>query len=749
MPNRPDFFQLASLKATSPASLPPAGISVQAIAVNPPTINYLLTGPAQHLTVSFTPSNATNKTVIWSVATGSKVVVTPTGPSTADVTAASGAVVTDLAGPVTATSQDGGKTAVCNVTFTNTAVAVTGVLLDHSALALTMGESPQLLVATVNPSNATDLNVIWTSNSPAVATVDTHGNVTPVGVGTATIKAASESDGTKFAVCTVTVTDTPVTAVVLDHSTLSIAPSGNASLTATITPSGASDSTIIWTSDNSTATLTNPTHTGDNSTIMVNVNSLALGTSFHVTATSHEAPGKNATSTVTVGTEATVITINQSSMGLGLNESATLTATVSPSGAPIKWSIVGSSTVATVGASTGTVTAGGSAGSVQIIAQSLDGTVASPACTVTVYDLNSTTTPVPMVGGGVLGSGTLNLSGATMAVDPSNGTVYIAYVDSSGVGFVQKAAQGASSWTRVGGNFAASSVPISASRAQNLSLAINQGIPYVAYLESGSGNFSQVKKFDSTNNWVTLAGTFVSVGAASYLSLAFDSSNAPFLGEVDAGNSGSVSVYRLTGGSWGSIGSGSIGFSNAASTYTSVGFDSTGLLAGAGDASCIVALNNAGSDVRAADFPGPAVFISIVGQPGNFIDMAIQRGTLYIGYQSSAGQGAVFIQQPTGTTAIHSMGTTRADYTSIAVDPRNGTTYLAYADSTGSPFVNISKLDGSAASGTSGTVIMNLGDFFVNAIKTAFYVDSGGHGHLYVCYGVSSPGGVLVKDFLR
>ncbi len=61
MPNRPDFYRLASQTPTSTQPTPPAVVPVQAIAVNPPSLNFLLTGSAQHLSVSFTPATPPTK----------------------------------------------------------------------------------------------------------------------------------------------------------------------------------------------------------------------------------------------------------------------------------------------------------------------------------------------------------------------------------------------------------------------------------------------------------------------------------------------------------------------------------------------------------------------------------------------------------------------------------------------------------------------------------------------------------------
>lgn len=80
---------------------------------------------------------------------------------------------------------------------------VRGVSLDLRALTLTKGGTAQL-IARVEPIDATNKNVTWSSSAPDVATVDASGNVTAVAEGTAIITATTE-DGAKTATCTVTV----------------------------------------------------------------------------------------------------------------------------------------------------------------------------------------------------------------------------------------------------------------------------------------------------------------------------------------------------------------------------------------------------------------------------------------------------------------------------------------------------------------------------------------------------------------
>ena len=95
------------------------------------------------------------------------------------------------------------------------AIVVTSVTLDKTELALTVGDAAVQLKATVAPDNATDKTVTWTSDKPAVATVDATGKVTAGTEGTATITAQA---GDKTAICKVTVTAVP--AVIIDLATV-------------------------------------------------------------------------------------------------------------------------------------------------------------------------------------------------------------------------------------------------------------------------------------------------------------------------------------------------------------------------------------------------------------------------------------------------------------------------------------------------------------------------------------------------
>lgn len=102
---------------------------------------------------------------------------------------------------VSYTKADVTKTATYEITVN--AVAVTGITLDKETVQLKVGKTTKL-TATVEPDNATDKTVVWSSGDETVATVSEDGTVTAVAEGTATITAGTP-DGAQTATCTVTV----------------------------------------------------------------------------------------------------------------------------------------------------------------------------------------------------------------------------------------------------------------------------------------------------------------------------------------------------------------------------------------------------------------------------------------------------------------------------------------------------------------------------------------------------------------
>ena len=97
-------------------------------------------------------------------------------------------------GTVTITvSTNDGKSATCTVTVTDDTVLVESITLNPNKLELGVGASKQV-IATIEPANATNREIVWTSSDPSIAVVDSNGIVTGIKVGTVNITAKTTDD---------------------------------------------------------------------------------------------------------------------------------------------------------------------------------------------------------------------------------------------------------------------------------------------------------------------------------------------------------------------------------------------------------------------------------------------------------------------------------------------------------------------------------------------------------------------------
>lgn len=98
-------------------------------------------------------------------------------------------------------------------------VRVASVTLDNSAVSLYVNDTAQLM-ATISPSNSTNLSFTWSSSDTQKATVSSTGLVTAVGSGVVTISAIA-ADGAKSANCTFTVSPRGRMLIVAGNNSLS------------------------------------------------------------------------------------------------------------------------------------------------------------------------------------------------------------------------------------------------------------------------------------------------------------------------------------------------------------------------------------------------------------------------------------------------------------------------------------------------------------------------------------------------
>jgi len=210
-------------------------VAVEKVTLNKQTLE-ITVDAKETLVATIVPGDATNKTLVWSSDKENIASVSQTG----EVAGKAAGTAT-----ITVTAHNGEK-ATCAVTVKTATVAVTGVTLNETEIELLVGEKFDL-VATVQPSTATNQNVTWSSDDTKIATVDNNGKVTAVSVGTTTVVVVTSEKGfTKE--CKVVVKSILDTGVSLNKTTLKLGVSEEFTLIATITPEDASDKTLKWTS---------------------------------------------------------------------------------------------------------------------------------------------------------------------------------------------------------------------------------------------------------------------------------------------------------------------------------------------------------------------------------------------------------------------------------------------------------------------------------------------------------------------
>ena len=240
---------------------------------------------------------------------------------------------------IMATSQNG-YSADCLVVCQ---AKITGITINPVTANMTVGQKITL-TATTSPEIVTE-KVTWKSRNEDVAKVDNNGNVTGIGKGVVEI-IAQNPGGTIQAVCTVTVKINP-TEIRLNYSKLVLDKNSSniPKLEATILPDTTYvNDNIIWDSSNKNV-------------VTVENGNLTLIGNGEARITVSTENGLTATCDVTVQTSITSIAVSSTSKKMEVNQTAQLTATVTPADATEKVQWTSSNTdVATVN-DTGLVTA--------------------------------------------------------------------------------------------------------------------------------------------------------------------------------------------------------------------------------------------------------------------------------------------------------------------------------------------------------------------------------------------------------
>lgn len=255
----------------------PKKVEVTGVKLSLTTVELIVDG-TQSITASVEPADATDKKLTWSSSDEAVAKVDQSGKVTA---------VAPGTATITAKSTNG-KSASCKVTVAAKEVPVQSVDVsfensDEDGL-LEAGDKLKLTVQ-LTPSEATDLSVTWSSSDETVATVDQSGEVTAVAPGSATITATTPNVKTAsidieviVSVSSISITDVPGAMTIGDSHTVTV----------TISPENATESTILWSSSDETVATVDQSGT---------VTAVATG---EATITATTSNGKSASFNVTV-----------------------------------------------------------------------------------------------------------------------------------------------------------------------------------------------------------------------------------------------------------------------------------------------------------------------------------------------------------------------------------------------------------------------------------------------------------------
>lgn len=150
-----------------------------------------------------------------------------------------------------------------------------------------------------------------------------------------------------------------------------------------------------------------------------------------------------------------------------------------------------------------------------------------------------------------------------LAIDPVDGTPYVAFKDTENSQKIRVMKYDGADWVTVGPG------GISEGPANDPSLVIDNGTPYVAYSDNLNGFKTTVMKYNGTD-WVTVGIVGFSGVDAVFQTMVIEN-GILYVGFRDGSNSLKSTVMKFTGGSWTNVGS--AGFSAESAAHQSLAID--------------------------------------------------------------------------------------------------------------------------------------------------------------------------------
>ncbi len=322
-----------SIKVTvNPAAILPQKVTVSAKSTT------ITAGSSTVVTATVSPSNATNKSVVFSSSNPFVASVNNSGtvlgisPGTAKITA----------------KTSNGKSASVNITVKAPVILPQSVTVTAASSEILVGGSTTVS-ATILPENATNKSVSFSSSDASIASVDNNGLVTGISPGTATITAKTSNGKVNSVTITVKAPEILPQEIAVSIASSEIIVGDSTTVSATVLPENATDKSVSFSSsdasiasvDNNglvtgispgTAKITVSTHNGKTSSVDVIVKPAVIFAES-VTLTAQEekiVEGSSTTLTVTVlpedTTDKTVSFISNNTFVATVSEDGVVTA---------------------------------------------------------------------------------------------------------------------------------------------------------------------------------------------------------------------------------------------------------------------------------------------------------------------------------------------------------------------------------------------------------------------------------------
>lgn len=286
--------------------IPVTGVKINADTVTIPK------GESRTVTVTVSPSNATDRSVTWSTPAQTLPIIRINE---------AGQIEGVRVGTTTATvtTNDGRYMDVITV---NVIQPVTSIDFEYSSITLDAGKK-KTLSPQIKPIGATNKNVKWSSSNQKIAKVDENGVVTGVAAGTATITCTS-ADGYAKQTLRVTVTQPP-TGIKFSSKKVTVKIGTPKKLNYTVLPENASNKNVIFT-------------TADSSIAKVAADGTVTGVKKGTTKITVTTANSLYSATVTVNVQKPVksVKLNKTSVNVAVGKTTVITPTVSPKSASNK-----------------------------------------------------------------------------------------------------------------------------------------------------------------------------------------------------------------------------------------------------------------------------------------------------------------------------------------------------------------------------------------------------------------------------